>query len=534
MRQRRDEANRSILVQVNSEKSYGELSNYCSQFGNIKKSFHYENKDKNNFILLEFECLDECQEALKNSVFNPNNTGIPVSSPFLWFRAPTRKNENPANSREIPNLISDNIKLIGDENLIELLSSAQSIEDQIKILYNSTKLNELGYRMRFLMSRQLANAMNGIFPLVQVHPFGSSVNGYGKIGCDLDIVMMLNLNKPKREDSRLVYHTKVNTLGDRAQVQRNMEVMGDIMHLFLPGVSNVRRILQARVPILKFNHECLDLDVDLSMNSFTGFYMAELLYLFGQVDERVCPLTFCVRKWASTTGITNQTPGRWISNFQISCLVLFFLQQLERPILPSIKTLIKAARPEDRRTADDNIDCTFLRDLNVLNFQRTNNDNLTTLLKKFFEFYSQFDFGSKAVSLHEGKPTSKPDHAAIWIVNPLEQMLNVSKNVSYEEMEKFKNETRNAAWILESCDEKPDKQFWGLLSIFKANKSSVVKPEMFFKSRLVHVSDLFKDGNVEQPENITYKNYTTKAQVEMARRVTKKEIQKMHAKLRRR
>jgi poly(A) RNA polymerase, mitochondrial len=534
MKHRNDEAEKSILVQVSSDKSYTELSHYCSQFGNIKSSFHFKVKDENNFILLEYETIEECQEALKYSMFNPRNSGIPVASPFLWFRASSSKKIKSVNksSKEIPKLILDNIKLIEDEDLNKKIIKSQSIDEQIKTLYESTRLNDLGYRMRFLLSRQLKDAIKGIFHLAEVHPFGSSVNGFGKIGCDLDIVMMLNIdhNHTIQNDSRLIYHTKEYKINDRAQIQQNLVVVGDIMHLFLPGISNVRRILQARVPILKFNHECLNLDVDLSMNSLTAIYMSELLYIFGELDERVRPLMFSIRKWASTTGVTNPIPGRWISNFQLSCLVLFFLQTLQKPILPSLKLLKSLAREEDVRISEDNNDCTFLRDLNELKFERRNNENLLNLLKQFFEYYAQFDFGTCGISLIEGTQVTKLDRAAtsLLIINPFEPELNVSKNVSYEEIEKFQFEAKNAAWILESYDDDKcsDKESWGLPKIFKSFRQIQVKPEMFYKSRLVYVSDLFKDGSEQDKidRNLKLKNTKIKAEIEKVKKATRKEI----------
>lgn len=53
----------------------------------------------------------------------------------------------------------------------------------------------------------------------------------------------------------------------RSQIQRNLENLSDTMNLYLPGVANVRRILQARVPIIRYHHELLGLEVDLSMNN---------------------------------------------------------------------------------------------------------------------------------------------------------------------------------------------------------------------------------------------------------------------------
>lgn len=46
-----------------------------------------------------------------------------------------------------------------------------------------------------------------------------------------------------------------------------METISDILQLFLPGVSHVRRILQARIPIIRYHHEYLDVEIDLSMTN---------------------------------------------------------------------------------------------------------------------------------------------------------------------------------------------------------------------------------------------------------------------------
>ena len=62
--------------------------------------------------------------------------------------------------------------------------------DQILILHRATSLNDLGSRLRFLTARQIELALMGLFPRVTVLPFGSSVNGFGKAACDLDLVLL--------------------------------------------------------------------------------------------------------------------------------------------------------------------------------------------------------------------------------------------------------------------------------------------------------------------------------------------------------
>lgn len=70
--------------------------------------------------------------------------------------------------------------------------------------------------------------------------------------------------------------------------------------------------------------------------------MSELLYTFGNIDWRVRPLVFTVKKWAAEVNLTNPIPGRWITNFSLTILVLFYLQQIK--MLPSMDELVKKSR----------------------------------------------------------------------------------------------------------------------------------------------------------------------------------------------
>lgn len=541
---RRNQASHSILVQVNSEKSFAELHAYCSQFGTIKGAHHYSiNQDELHYILIEYSSSVEAETAINSSIYNEESSGVPVRSQFLWFRAGSKHKgkkskllvkDGPIKNSQL-NVTNGNQGPKNDE-LKELLKSAETVGDQISVLHQSTCLNDVGTRLRFVAAKQIENTVAGMFPYAQAFPFGSSVNGFGKLGCDLDMILRLDeedYRNKETKDSRLVFHTKENLSNGRSQTQRQMESIGDLLQLFLPGVCHVRRILQARVPIIKYRHDHLDLDIDLSMSNMTGVYMSELLYMFGQMDERVRPLVFCIRKWAQSVGLTNSSPGRWISNFSLTMLVIFFLQQLKNPVLPSVNTLIEAATKDDFRLTEDDINCTFLRDLNNLNFVKTNTDVPGHLLLQFFEFFSQFDFQNKAISLNEGKSILKPEHSAMFIINPLETILNVCKNVSLEETERFRIEVRNAAWILESEGQKSSLKSWGLLNLFKTSKQSLVRPQMFFRPRMMEVSNLFEQTE-EMQNQISYKNSNVKNEVDKIKVKAKTDIKRLNENGRRR
>ena len=65
--------------------------------------------------------------------------------------------------------------------------------------------------------------------------------------------------------------------------------------------------------------------------------MSELLYLYGQLDWRVKPLVFTIRKWARSMNLTKENPGQWITNFSLTLLILFYLQT--KHILPSLTSM---------------------------------------------------------------------------------------------------------------------------------------------------------------------------------------------------
>lgn len=73
-----------------------------------------------------------------------------------------------------------------------------------------SKLTDLESRLRFLTAGQLEMALTGMYPTVEVLPFGSSVNGFGKMGCDLDVVLTLDNMKVKcrkRSFMKLIVHS---------------------------------------------------------------------------------------------------------------------------------------------------------------------------------------------------------------------------------------------------------------------------------------------------------------------------------------
>ena len=59
------------------------------------------------------------------------------------------------------------------------------------------------------------------------------------------------------------------------------------------------------------------------------------------LDQRVKCLVATLRQWAAD--LTSAPPGARLTNYALMMLVLFYLQTLDRPVLPSIGELMDAA-----------------------------------------------------------------------------------------------------------------------------------------------------------------------------------------------
>lgn len=55
-------------------------------------------------------------------------------------------------------------------------------------LYDMLKITDLDIRLRFFTAEQISYYLSRLFYNISVIPFGSSVNGFGQIGCDLDLL----------------------------------------------------------------------------------------------------------------------------------------------------------------------------------------------------------------------------------------------------------------------------------------------------------------------------------------------------------
>ncbi|XP_052584163.1 poly(A) RNA polymerase, mitochondrial isoform X1 [Peromyscus californicus insignis] len=466
-KERREQAQRTVLIHCPNNINEKKFLKYLSQHGPINNHFFYESFGL--YAVVEF-CQKDSVNSLQNGTHTPNQRtepAIPFKSRFLNLKL-----KNPSNQiSEQSYAQTNNQSPPSSKKLFELLSYAESMDDQLNTLLKAFQLTEENVRLRHLTCSLIEDIAAAYFPGCVVRPFGSSVNTFGKLGCDLD--MFLDLDEVGKLDVHkdagnfsMEFQVK-NVPSERIATQKILSVIGECLDNFGPGCVGVQKILNARCPLVRFSHQASGFQCDLTANNSIALKSSELLYIYGSLDSRVRALVFTVRCWARAHSLTSSIPGAWITNFSLTVMVIFFLQRRSPPILPTLDSLKSLAGAEDRCILDGN-NCTFIRDVYKIKPSR-NTETLELLLKEFFEYFGNFAFNKNSINIRQGREQNKPDSSPLYIQNPFETSLNISKNVSQSQLQKFVDLARDSAWILEQEDKgqpsPSSKQPWGLAAL---------------------------------------------------------------------
>ncbi|XP_073684759.1 poly(A) RNA polymerase, mitochondrial [Garra rufa] len=433
--ERREQAERSVLISCPPKINENKFLDYLSKHGTINKHFFYNSYGA--YAVVEFSNRESIG-SLKESTNIPtveHEAAVPFKSRLLSLKWPGSQSSNypmPKFKNQSPPSINE---------ITQRLSEKDSIDEQLQCLTEALQLTEENVSLRFLVCSLLQDIAGAYFPECIIRPFGSTVNSFGKLGCDVDMILDLDgiyaTSQKKGSGLSLEYHVK-RAASERAVTQSILSVIGKCVDQFGPGCVGVQNILQARCPLVRFAHQPSGFQCDLTANNRVAMKSSELLFLYGQLDPRVRHLVFSVRCWARAHSITSSIPGAWITNFSITVMVVFFLQQRNPVLFPG---------PSDKCVIEGN-DCTIVSDLSKITLQH-NTDTSEKLLQEFFEFYGSFPFNKASINIRKGKEQTKPETTALYIQNPFETTLNISKNVNGTQLERFVALCRESAWLLQ-------------------------------------------------------------------------------------
>eukprot|EP00439_Symbiodinium_sp_Y106_P076367 s842_g15.t1 len=177
-------------------------------------------------------------------------------------------------------------------------------------------------RVTDLKNRIRQAALRARFERVEVHAFGSSVNGFGDETSDIDLV----LDVPEEILEQIVPWNYVRDL-----IPATLDYLSD--YLVQEGFQVREKVLSAKVPILKLTID--GVECDLSCNNLLPVFNTKLLSLYAEKDHRVVEMARRVKTWAKKEGVHGATNGH-LSSYTFGLMVIFYMQQ--KGGLPCLQT----------------------------------------------------------------------------------------------------------------------------------------------------------------------------------------------------
>lgn len=297
-------------------------------------------------------------------------------------------------------------------------------------------------RAKTCIRAQVQHILEQQWPSCRVIPFGSSENGFGTGGSDLDLG---------------IYFTDVDVggQGNFAQ-QEKAQILIKACALLYTHFEVKQFVPNARVPILKLWSPKYQVACDICVGSVHALLNTALLRYYGHIDPRVRPLVIAVKHWAKARGINDSVNGT-LSSYAWTMLAIFFLQSRHaKQLLPCVQPLFHAVHEQKSvYSLLQFLEC--LPDLEASStFGLAADETIGGLLSGFFEYYaSVFNMEDEVVSIRTGMSLSKvtkwsrPVHWRLSIEDPFELMHDVARVIFNKRGQEIINEEfRRASEIL--------------------------------------------------------------------------------------
>jgi len=171
---------------------------------------------------------------------------------------------------------------------------------------------------------RIENALrgSGVVPsTTQIVLYGSSSNNFGSDGADLDMCMIFPIDFDVPQEKR-------------------PEIIEKIAEsLSASGMLEVSARSTARIPIVQFTDPLTGLECDISFNNPLAICNTRLLKAYSEVDPRVVPLVFIIKRWAKARCMNNPGEGTLSSYGYILCLIHYLQSRTTPPLLPFLQSL---------------------------------------------------------------------------------------------------------------------------------------------------------------------------------------------------
>ncbi|KAJ2691271.1 hypothetical protein IWW39_000170 [Coemansia spiralis] len=266
---------------------------------------------------------------------------------------------------------------------------------------------------------------------IDIHVFGSSVNGLGTSRSDVDICL---------------------TTGHKEL--ENVFVLSKVLRKY--GMRTYC-VPHARVPIVKAWDSELRIASDINVNNTIALHNTRMIQTFVAIDARVRPFVMAIKHWSKCRELNDAAFGGTLSPYAWVNLAINFLQTRQPPILPVIHPPVSSLSAKDCMHGSE-LNLTFNDDIDQLRgFGLANAESLGYLLYSFFRTYAfEFDYRHQVVSLRhgcfltkeqKGWDTGRPSRI-FCIEEPFSTWLNLGHSANTTSVEGIRQEFQRAFIIL--------------------------------------------------------------------------------------
>lgn len=226
-----------------------------------------------------------------------------------------------------------------------------------------------------------------------------------------------------------------------------------------------------------------------------------MLFALQLLDWRIRPFLYALKFWAKSQRLVG-SPESTLSSYGLSLLAVFYLQQVEPPVLPSVESL-QIEIPEKERIYCNGWNVSFrvpFRNEFALGSPSDKEDSVFRLLTGFFQFYRQLIATEVVICPLKGKILPIGDflrtfesvldspfkQGSLSVQDPFELNFNVTYNFRHYEL--FQSLCKSAETIcLRILSDIKNDSYTNLLSLFKTSPKKfhhMISTEQLMKSTI--------------------------------------------------
>ena len=195
----------------------------------------------------------------------------------------------------------------------------------------------------------------------------------------------------------------------------------------------------------------IEVNVDISVHNMLPIFNTHLIRLYGLFDQRFHIMGIYLKYWAKTNNIHGALDG-YLSSYALLIMMIHFLQKIVEPkVLPNLQKIPVNNNYSNPvygeeiykydyfgKTIEINsyyeTDVERIKDYMIkVNEGKVNQETVTNLLVKFFEYYAYFYDSKQKISVHKDLVDSikdRDDNIAFSIEDPFEITHNPGKSMS--------------------------------------------------------------------------------------------------------